>query len=162
VTRKKTEPQTAAALGGLVRLAGSWAGPSKLWVDPRLPERASDSVMIVGTKGNGRFVTFTYTWADDGEPHDGLIVFGFDDERGAITAHWFDSWHTGNKVMQFEGTAETGGTVVVRGTYVAPAGPDWGWTIRVEPGDDAFQLIMHNITPDGDEALAVEARYERA
>ncbi len=148
-------------LAALTRLVGSWAGPNVLWVDPRLPERRSDSVMVVGTKGNGRFVTFTYTWADDDSPHDGLIVFGFDDDRQVVTAHWFDSWHTGNKVMQFEGAAEAGGAVLVRGTYPAPTGPDWGWAIRIEPGNDAFQMIMHNVSPEGEEALAVDARYAR-
>ena len=142
-------------------LAGNWAGPNKLWRDPEEPPQVSDSVMVVGTKGKGRFVTLTYTWATEDEPQDGLIVFAFDDERNVITAHWLDSFHTGNKVIPFEGGAEPGGGVLVRGTYEAPPGPDWGWTIRVEPGDDTFRVVMHNIWPNGREDLAVEAVYAK-
>jgi len=142
-------------------LAGNWAGTNKLWLDPTQPAQESESVMVVGTKGKGRFVTFTYTWATD-EPQDGLLVFSFDDAKNVITAHWLDSFHTGEKVMPFEGRAEPGGTVLVRGSYEAPSGPPWGWTIRVEPGDDAFSIVMHNISPEGEEFLAVQAEYTRA
>ena len=89
------------------------------------------------------------------------LVFGFDDDRDVVTAHWFDSWHTGNKVMQLEGAAGSDGAVIMRGTYAAPPDPDWGWTIRIEPGRDRFRMIMHNISPEGSAALAVEAEYER-
>lgn len=142
-------------------LAGNWAGTNRLWLDPEEPARDSESIMVVGTKGKGRFVTFTYTWANGEEPQDGLLVFAFDEERNAITAHWLDSFHTGDKVMAFEGGAVEGGAVLVRGTYAAPPGPDWGWTIRVEPGDDSFRIVMHNIWPEGREELAVEAQYAR-
>ncbi len=143
-------------------LAGNWAGTNQLWLDPEGPGRESHSIMVVGTKGKGRFVTFTYTWANEDEPQDGLVVFAFDDDRNVITAHWLDSFHTGNKVIQFEGGAEPGGAVLVRGTYKVPPGPDWGWTIRVEPGDDAFRILMHNVWPEGREDRAVEAIYKRA
>ena len=143
-------------------LAGNWAGTNTLWLDPAGPPQPSDSVMIVGTKGKGRFVTFTYTWADESEPQDGLIVFSFEEDRNVISAHWLDSFHTGNKVIPFEGGAESGGAVLVRGTYQAPPGPDWGWTIRIEPGTDSFRIVMHNVSPDGREDLAVEAVYQRS
>jgi hypothetical protein len=150
-----------SALQRFAWLAGQWAGTNKLWLDPEDPARVSESIMIVGTKGKGRFVTFTYTWANLEEPQDGLIVFAFDDDRNVITAHWLDSFHTGDKVMPFEGGAEQGGAVLVRGSYAVPPGPEWGWTIRIEPGDDTFRIVMHNIWPNGREDLAVEATYTR-
>ena len=141
-------------------LAGNWAGTNKLWLDPAKPAQESESVMVVGTKGKGRFVTFTYTWATD-EPQDGLLVFAFDEEKNIITAHWLDSFHTGGKVMAFEGGAEQGGSVLVRGSYDAPSGPPWGWTIGVEPDDGTFRIVMHNVSPEGERFLAVEAHYRR-
>ncbi len=78
-----------------------------------------------------------------------------------ITAHWLDSFHTDGKVMAFEGSAEPGGAVVVHGSYDAPSGPPWGWTIRVESGGDTFRIVMHNVSPEGEQFPAVEADYAR-
>ena len=51
----------------------------------------------------------------------------------------------------------------MRGSYAAPPGPDWGWRIAIRPGDgSALAIVMHNVTPGGEEAVAVEATYKRA
>jgi hypothetical protein len=53
-------------------------------------------------------------------------------------------------------------TLTATGSDVAPEGPDWGWRVElhVEPGGTL--LVRHdNILPDGQEALAIEARYAR-
>jgi hypothetical protein len=48
------------------------------------------------------------------------------------------------------------------GSYAAPTGPDWGWRIALRAESrDAFTLLMYCITPDGQEALAVEAASAR-
>jgi len=154
-------PTRRSTLQRFTWLAGNWAGTNKLWLDPEQPAQECESILVVGTKGKGRFVTFTYTWATADEPQDGLLVFAFDDQKNAITAHWLDSFHTGEKVIPFEGGATAGGAVLVRGSYKAPSGPDWGWTIRVEPGDDTLRIVMHNVSPNGEEALAVEATYRK-
>jgi hypothetical protein len=55
-----------------------------------------------------------------------------------------------------------GGVVSLRGSYAAPPGPDWSWRIEIEAEGVSFLLVrMFNITPLGEEALAVLARYER-
>lgn len=146
----------------LATLTGRWAGPNRLWLEPGTPERLSDATMTVAAAGQGRFVTFTYTWADEGKPQDGLLVVGFEKERGVVTGHWLDSFHNGDKVMRLEGGPKPDDGMLIRGSYPAPTGPDWGWTIAVEPGDEQFRLVMHNVTPDGQEALAVEAVLTRA
>ena len=52
--------------------------------------------------------------------------------------------------------------VSVKGHYAAPPGPDWGWRITVQlESAEQFRLIMHNITPDGEEMVAVEAVFSR-
>ena len=62
--------------------------------------------------------------------------------------------------MQCTGKTETNGAVSVLGYYAAPPDPDWGWRITLQPDSaNRFRLIMYNITPDGEEILAVEAVF---
>jgi hypothetical protein len=64
-------------------------------------------------------------------------------------------------IMNFTGTCDEQGTVRVLGSYAAPPGPDWGWRIEIEPAAGSWTLRMFNITPDGQEVLAVEATLSR-
>ena len=62
--------------------------------------------------------------------------------------------------MACEGAVEPDGAIAVRGSYAAPPGPDWGWRIVIRPaGKPALHIVMYNVTPGGQEALAVEATY---
>ena len=56
----------------LTKLVGSWTGHNTLhvpWLDP--PQRKSDASASLSTIVIDKFVTITYTWADEGEPHEG-------------------------------------------------------------------------------------------
>lgn len=67
-----------------------------------------------------------------------------------------------NKPM-CDGTRDDGGVVSLRGSYPAPPGPDWGWRIELENHERASLVMrMINISPEGQEALAVLAQYERS
>jgi hypothetical protein len=75
-----------------------------------------------------------------------------------VTAAWIDPWHNGDRLMPCVGNLTPAGAFTVKGSYPAPAGPDWGWRITVEPPvNEAWRFTMHNITPQGEEMLAVEA-----
>lgn len=89
---------------------------------------------------------------------------GYEKERGVVTAVWVDSWHMASKAMVCEGSSGLGGgRVELRGTYAAPPGPDWGWRTVLDPGDgNTFRMVMYNVSPDGNEDLAVEAVYRRS
>jgi hypothetical protein len=151
---------SVSALSSLARLEGRWVGTNNLWLSPDQAEaRVSEATMTVTEVGQGRFVSLAYTWADEGKPQDGLLVIGYDEPRAVVTAYWLDSWHMGNTVMSCEGTVDQDGVVEVGGPYAAPPGPDWGWTIRIEPGDDSFRFLMYNVTPEGESALAVETVF---
>ena len=61
-----------------------------------------------------------------------------------------------NKLLISEGKAARG-SVDVSGSYAAPPGPDWGWRTTLGPGpDETLRMVMYNVTPDGEEYLAVE------
>lgn len=68
----------------------------------------------------------------------------------------------GDAIMRCTNEPGVGAIVDARGTYAAPPGPDWGWRIVIEPESrDGFRMLMFNITPNGEEALAVQATYSR-
>lgn len=146
----------------LAELTGEWVGVKQLWLTPMDPGRQCDATASVGTAAQGQFLAIRYAWAVDGLPQDGLLLLGGEVPDALPKAVWIDSWHMAHQFMLCEGESASENRAAVRGAYAAPPGPDWGWRIAVEAdGAAQFRLIMHNITPDGDEALAVLASFVR-
>ena len=144
----------------LADLTGRWTGTNKLWFMPKDPVRESDATAEVEVVGRGALTILTYTWSYEGEPQDGALMI----RRGqdGVQLVMLDTWHTGSQFMDFRHDPEHEGLVSVHGTYGAGEGPDWGWRITVEAEEsDAFVMRMFNITPDGEEAPAVEATFTR-
>ncbi len=157
--------------------AGAWTGNNRLWMMPDSAAEESAATATISFSGQGKFAELRYTWATEGDPEDGLIVLR--ELRGGVQAVWGDSWHTpdgfylwnGNLQdgmvsdragLQTERGALTGGLISIRGSYPAPTGPDWGWRIELDLRQgDRLQMRMVNITPDGQEMLAVQAVYTR-
>lgn len=145
------------------RIVGTWSGSSRLWVSPGEPARDSETTAAIELVGNGAFATIRYTWAEGGRGQDGLIIARLAAEPDATDLVWLDSWHMGDKLMLCRRESVSEGRIAVRGSYAAPPGPDWGWRIVLESGSaDRFRILMDNITPDGQEAPAVEAEYTRS
>ena len=144
------------------RLEGSWRGINKLYL-PWMPDplKESDSTMSVSLKANGQFIQFDYTWLYEDEPQEGLMILGCDTKSNEAQILWTDSWHIRHTFMLADGKVAEDGTVSVKGHYKVPNGPDWGWRIDIISADDAFKLMMFNVSPDGAEEPAVEALYER-
>jgi hypothetical protein len=143
-------------------LAGQWAGINRLWLTPNEPVRESETTASTALVAGDAFTTIRYTWAEGGQPQDGLLIVRNAAQPGEDAMVWIDSWHTGGEFMHFRGVHAGDSHMSAVGTYAAPPGPDWGW--RIELAADAsgsLRILMVNITPDGDEALAVEARYAR-
>lgn len=153
-----------APLAALAALAGRWTGSNRLrlsWPTPSDFESAATAE--VTPVADGRFVTVAYTWAHDGKPCAGFLLVGRETTGDVVHASWVDSWHQRERPMPCTGTADGRGGVDVRGSYAAPPGPDWGWRIALGPTDDGgLRLTMWNVTPAGEEDLAVEAVYRRA
>lgn len=144
-------------------LEGEWTGINRLWLTPNDPARESETNARVGLAAGGAFVAFRYTWADRGEPQDGVFLLRISTEPGDLAMVWIDSWHTGGKFMEFEHEGAREGRLSVRGSYSAPPGPDWGWRIVLcSESQEGLRILMYNIAPDGDEALAVDTRYHRS
>ena len=148
-------------LSEILSLAGRWTGTYRLILDPSTPVRVSPTSATLSPVAGGRFARLDYDWGDEGKRQDGSLLVGFEKEESVATAVWVDSFHMSNKFMVCEGKAR-GGSVDVSGSYAAPPGPDWGWRTTLGPGPDgSLRMVMYNVTPDGEEYLAVEADYRR-
>lgn len=142
-------------------LIGDWVGTKQLYFSPPpAPALSSPSKLSVTPVAGGSFLQFNYDWTYEGETQAGLLLFGVEEENAASAA-WVDSFHMSSKIMFSTGTAASG-SADLRGTYAAPPGPDWGWRTAIRPvSANQLQVLMHNISPDGQEDLAVQIDYTR-
>jgi hypothetical protein len=148
----------------LAKLAGSWTGSNRLHV-PWMPEpvKDSESTASVSLITQGKALCIRYTWIYDGQPQDGIMLLSSEGEgSGGIVMIYTDSWHLGNVFMRCEGTVDDRGTVNVKGYYTVPEHPDWGWQTGIFPGENEFRFVVYNVSPEGEETLAVEAEFTRA
>jgi hypothetical protein len=149
-------------LSSLAGLVGNWRGLNRLWLSSAAQVRESETTCVVAAAAQGEFLTFQYTWSDEGTPQDGLLLVGYETQSKTVRAVWIDSWHLHDQYMLCTGTAGAQGSISLQGTYAASPGPDWGWQIEITPQDDnLFDLVMRNVSPQGKADLAVEARYVR-
>ena len=138
-------------------LVGRWAGRNRLHMawNPENPLHESEGTAEVRTRSGDQFLEISYTWVYEGQPKEGVILLGRDDKSGSVNATWTDSWHLAHQLMQCEGQ-ETDGGISVKGHYKVEGHPDWGWRTEIVPGDDSFRYLMYNVSPDGQEDIAVE------
>ena len=146
----------------LSQLAGGWAGTSKLWGEPDTLTSEAPLVGNIQLILDGRFALFLYQSASAGEPQHGLFTFGYNTTLNRYEASWVDSFHNNTAIMFCVGNPIDNGFSVV-GSYPDPTGgPDWGWRTQVELLDnDHLVITAYNITPEGNEAKAAEARLAR-
>ena len=146
----------------LADLVGKWSGENLLWFMPGDPVRKSDATAHVEMVEGNALAVIQYTWAYEGKPQQGVLMVRTNSAPGDASTVLIDSWHTSNKFMNFYDEDGKDGLVAVHGTYAAPPGPDWGWRVVVRASSaDAFEILMFNITPDGQEAPAVAASFTR-
>lgn len=144
-----------------INRVGQWQGVNRLWLAPAEPAQESDSTAVLQMAAGGQFATLAYTWVYQGQPQEGLLLLGQVHQQ-QVEVVWIDSWHMQDKMMLCVGQVEADGAVWVKGSYAAPPDPDWGWRIALQPiSPDQFRLVMHNITPAGEEMKAVEVTYAR-
>lgn len=141
--------------------AGQWEGSNRLH-DPNT-HQAEDSPMEASLMPilGGKFLRLDYTWGYQGTPQEGFILFGVEPRIKEISLYWGDTWHMGNQILVCKGKAASSREICVTGSYAAPPGPDWGWRIVLKADGSLVTLHMYNITPEGQEAIAVEALLEK-
>lgn len=146
----------------LARLAGGWAGTSRLWLEPEVLTGEWPMIGNIQLVLDGRFALFLYQSAVEDEPQHGMFTFGYNTLTDQFEASWVDSFHNNTAIMFCVGIPTESGFSVL-GSYPDPSGgPDWGWRTVVELLDNDHLLITaYNIHPEGGEARATEARLTR-
>jgi len=140
---------------------GLWKGNHRLILS-WLPDPNFDSISNLAIKAvaNNKFLMFTYDWHHEGVAQEGILLVGNNNEQSEVTASWIDSWGMGRKIMNCYGTMNEVGDISLRGSYEVQDNPDWGWRIDIPlPTDNSLQIKMYNVSPDGEECLAVDANY---
>ena len=144
-------------------LVGKWRGTNRLhttWIEEN-PVRETVSIAVVESTARGRFLKIEYDWTFEEAVQEGLILIGDQQDSDLIKAFWIDSWHLSDKFMVSEGRLE-GGAISLKGFYTVPEHPDWGWITIIEPErNNSFKIIMYNVSPQGEETLAVEMELNR-
>ena len=144
------------------RLVGDWSGSYSLWLDPRAPAEKSGIKARVRPAARSAYFLLTYSWTWKGKKQEGVFLLGGKDD--SASAAWGDSWHMVPEHMQCKGRLEEEGRkMVLDGGYRAgPGSPDWGWRTEFTLLDSGSALMeAYNITPDGQEGLAVRAEMNR-
>ena len=144
----------------LESLDGNWRGRSKLIVPNEEPRESSIRLKARRVAGDS-FLRISYRWKFDGKPQDGLLALCLESRKERWIGVWADSWHMSNTFMQLEG--RMGVPIELKGSYeVGPGQPSWGWRIQLEPKNSrTLHFRMWNVTPGGEEQLAVDSALKR-
>lgn len=154
----------------LARMAGEWEGTYRLWFEPDMLAAESSQRGSLRPVLGGRFLVHEYEWEFDGRRYAGVALIGYHIDERRWECAWVDSFHTGSSIL-FSQTASHNAQgaepphFTVLGSYgdgQTPPGPRWGWRTEIEQADDDHLTItMTNISPEGEEAKAVEVEYTR-
>lgn len=154
----------------LARMAGEWEGVYRLWFERDMLAAESAQRGSLRPVLGGRFLLHEYTWEFDERSYAGVALYGYHVDEKRWECAWVDSFHTGSSILFSQMASGTPGDpgpahFAVLGSYgdgQTPPGPRWGWRTEIEQADDDHLLItMTNISPEGEEAKAVEVEYVR-
>jgi Protein of unknown function (DUF1579) len=146
----------------LARMAGQWQGRFRLWFEPGEPAEDTVQSGSIRVLLGGRVLLHEYSGHCNGETMEGVALIAHHlDERRYETA-WAESFGTGTSIMFSTGVSGDPRLSMLGSYSDGQGGPRWGWRTEIEqPDDDTLDLRMYNITPAGEEALAVEVNYRR-
>ena len=144
------------------RLIGTWEGTCRTWFEP---DKLADESQVAGEIVDvleGRFLRHVYAGTIRAKPRQGEELIAFNAITGQYQISWVDDFHMNGAIMFSQGLEIDDGFDVLGHYDVGADQPPWGWrTVFQSIDDDHLTITAFNVTPDGEEAKAVETVYER-
>jgi hypothetical protein len=143
------------------KIIGQWEGNCQTWFEPgKLADESRVRGVFSWVLGN-RFVRHVYQGSIQGKPRQGEELIAFNSVAKQFQTTWVDDFHMNYAILISQGNAIANG-FSVRGNYdVGENQAPWGWRTEYVLADEILRITAFNITPDGQEAKAVETLYRR-
>ncbi|MBS0661455.1 MAG: DUF1579 family protein [Verrucomicrobia bacterium] len=142
---------------------GTWSGTKQVFFGEGSEPVSSEVSLWAESGAGGAALLVEYDWTYEENPVGGTLLAIVNEDLEA-SGGWADGFHMSNSVMSLAGHAEKDGRILLKGTYSAGEGPEWGWRIELTPPEgEKMVLQMFNIMPgpDGGEELAVRMELTR-
>ncbi|MFA6467302.1 MAG: DUF1579 domain-containing protein [Bacteroidota bacterium] len=147
----------------LAQLVGTWEGTTKTFFEPGILADESPWIGTLRPILGGMFILHEYHGSLQGNPLNGTALYGYAVGLHQFQSAWVDSFHNGTVIMYSQGSNHDDRFNVLGSYHVPDGSPPWGWRTEIfKPESDQLIIRMYNITPDGEESLAVETTYFRA